>query len=419
MTPSPLTGTDGPSAQTGAAPGGVRGAGTVAGSAGTPTSGEGVRFICDGCGQERSGSRIPPGWKRDGELAVCGKCWRRDYELRAVSVPIAVESATPEFWRLMRTGWKVARRVANYYARQLYLTDDWGAVDDQKLPRYPHSPELCKRLYDFVRAYAPEYTTVSSNALMNWLRQTYLRRRFDLWIGQVSLPTYRSVPWMVRKTGWTAAQDGSAVTITCHGVRPTLKLDERECFSGQRALLARASQGDLLRGDAKLCEHGKRIMFRAAVWVPVQQRSGRVGTLCVRTSDRALLVFDVAGSSRRALRPLHLRHVMAWVRKHDDWRQSAADDTKYEKRWPSHVRRDMLEALEQRCRKANDRIATACQQVAAMVVGYADRQDLAEIRLDLEPRGYAPRFPYGRLAGNIQSAAELRGIGCARAQDAM
>ena len=219
---------------------------------------------------------------------------------------------------------------------------------------------------------------------MNWVRKTYLKRRFDTWIGKASLPTFRTVPWMVRKSGWTPDPIGGSVTITCYQGRRTLDLSASADFAPQRRLLTYAASCEYLRGDAMLCEQGKRIMFRAAVWVPV--------------------------APPRALKPLHMSHLRRSIAAHDEWRQGAAEDTKHEKRWPSHVRRDMLAALDRRCGRENNRLRTGCQQITAMIVGYAVRQNLAEIACDFADRGYVPHFPWSQLRASIASAAELRGI---------
>lgn len=403
------SGTGSPSAEVSRAPCAARAARPAVGvAADTPTpAGDGVLFACSACGAEKTARRLPPGWKRDGEHTTCATCWKTRYVLRAVSIPVRADES---LWKTMRAGWQASRRFANWYVRHLYLSDDFGAFAADKLPRYPRDAARAKRLYDASRAYAPDFTTVSSSALMHWCEQSYMRRRFEVWIGKSSLPTFRGVPWMVRRTGWTPAADGGAVTATLYGERRALALSASADFAPQRALLVRAAAGELLRGDLKLCEDGKCIMLRAAVWVPVVAARPANGTLCVSTAEDALLTFTASG--QRVIRPLRMDHLRRWIVAHDEWRQAMANDTKYEKRWPSHVRRDMLAALERRCRRANNRIATACKQIAAMIVGHAARRRFSRIELSLVDRGFLPRFPWSQLRGNIVSAAELRGIGC-------
>jgi hypothetical protein len=407
--PSRTSGSGGPSAEIGVAPGDAREARTaVAGNGDIVTSRDGAAlFRCAECGAERAARRIPPGWKRTDEHVTCGPCYRTRWTLRCVSVPVS--NVEEGFWAEMRAGWKAARRAANRCVRMLYLDDDWGdSVDTPKLPKFPADPSAEQRRYHALRAWAPEYTTVSLCALMNWVRKTYLKRRFDLWIGKASLPTFRTVPWMVRKSGWTPDPIGGSVTITCYQGRRTLDLSASADFAPQRRLLTYAASGEYLRGDAMLCEQGKRIMFRAAVWVPVQARGGATGTLTVSSDPKALVTFKIG--DRRALKPLHMSHLRRSIAAHDEWRQGAAEDTKHEKRWPSHVRRDMLAALDRRCGRENNRLRTGCQQIAAMIVGYAVRQNLAEIACDFADRGYVPHFPWSQLRASIASAAELRGI---------
>ena len=56
--------------------------------------------------------------------------------------------------------------------------------------------------------------------------------------------------------------------------------------------------------------------------------------------------------------------------------------------------------------KYNQRMASACHAIAAMLVGYADRRRFAAIRWDDSDQSFAPQFPWFRLGELISEKAD-------------
>ena len=156
------------------------------------------------------------------------------------------------------------------------------------------------------------------------------------------------------------------------------------------------------RGGARWS--GKDVACKLVAWFPRQAQATRAGTLVARSASEKLLI--ALNEKDEKLWVYNGDQLPRWAAEHRDQLQRWSEDQKAEHRPdpPFAERRSHAAA------KYNQRMASACHPIAAMLVGYAERRRFAAIRWDDSDQSFAPQFPWFRLRELIREKADQLGI---------
>lgn len=383
---------------------------------------------CVRCNTERKtsrtrkdGLRLPPSWKWDADdKPVCGDCWRKAYVLRAVTIPVAepVDATKDEMWAALRTAWEASTTAANVIVQEMLRADFVRLPSMEKIPPMP-------KVYAYGNAVHVGFygmSAASFSALEQAVQKRYRKRRFDvLWERSERPPLYQfPTPYPLRPDSWKAKIDeaGGHPLVKCSfgGRRWTLRLRGGWQFKRLLAAHKKIAEGTAVRVEASLvglCE-GKgrnkkitKLLMKMVAWFPREPQRERSGEMLVTTGGDA---FCVATIGQRDPWRLNADHVRRWIAEHEKYRQRMSDDLKFEKRWPKHVREQMLRAQDQRCRRQNHRLKNFIGVASKMIAGYAARNDVALVRWDDTDRSYLPSFPWSSFRESLGYKLDELGI---------
>lgn len=370
-------------------------------------------FVCAGTGKtvEARTDRLPRGWKRLGDATYSPEGWRERYVLRAVTLPVVspVDATWEEFRNALRTAWADTTAVANWAVRELLKADVVRTPDLEKLPPMPSL-----YLYPGAREIAPDLSTQSVVSTLQAVEQKYRAARYDMiWRRATSPPSYRyPTPYPVHNQAWKAlvGPDGEAlVSFPMGGRRWTLRLRGGPQFRRQLGQHRQIASAEALRGELAIYQRDGLVMAKLVAWLPRTERKGRSEgcTMVVRTSEGALLLYQVEGDRERKSVQDQVRR---WTAEHRRRLQGLSDDRKREKRVPAERLRAMQEQSDAWVRKHRRRIDTVLHQVTAEVAGVAERRGVTRAELDIEDRGYVESFPWHRLVERLKWKLDEAGV---------
>jgi hypothetical protein len=255
-----------------------------------------------------------------------------------------------------------------------------------------------------------------------------------IWRSEASLPRYRyPVPLPVRKQGWKVRYGNDNVPlidVTLCETPFTLRLCGGPQYRRQLKAFAQLVSGDAVRCELTLYRQrasagdhragledrnpggGQRVLYRVMVkmtaWLPRDSNDrNRTGTLEVRTGDKSFLTATMAG---RAPWTLNADHVSRWIARHRRFIDRMNEDSKFEMRWPKRKRRQMTDHRGKVVELHRRRMDSFCHQSAAMLAGYAARNEISEVRYDPKDKSYFPQFPWFKLRQLLAIKLDERGI---------
>lgn len=402
-------------------------------------------MICHGCKGEKqtTGDRVPRGWKRIGEVVLCSSCWGDRYVLRAVTFPVAssLDCTWAELWRRLSEVWRSTTAMSNWAMTRIRAVDPANPADSEqeKIPRF-----IPPYIYPEARALWPEHPTQSVISVLQTAQRRYMASRFDVaWRFAAALPTFRyPVPYPVHNRGWAATfdafggEDGAkecpVVSLRLGGERIRLRLRGGSEFRRQLAAFREIASGDAVQGELAIYPETQRgsntrrtvatagangggqrtrhrIMVKLVAWLPRKARGHRQGTLHVRTDETAFVVAVLADPER--VWTMHADLVARWQAEHSSRLQHLADDQKLERRRPRKSRERFQVARRLLVAKHRDRMDSWIQQSARQIAGFAARQRVAEVRLDLSTMGRFQSFPWYRWVERLRTVLDEERIG--------
>lgn len=391
---------------------------------------------CAKCDKERETKtdRLPPGWKRWRDQIWCQTCWHGAYRLRAATIPVAgpVDAEWDDLRAVLKECWAQATGIANWAVTELARNDMPREHDQTRIAK---APKLY--LYPGARKVEPACNPQSVVAILHAVEGRYRKARLaTIWDRTQAHPVYRfPQPYPVHNQGWSCLRgpgDTPCITVRLGDRRWVLRLRGGQEFHRQLAVwkqiaLGQACQGELSligqwvektdhRPAAEMREPGGgprrqlRVMVKMVAWLPRTARQGLEGTLYIRTSHPAFLMYHVGRDGEP--RYLHAEHVKRWEAQHRRRLQAMADDLKYEKRWPAQMRRNMLAAQDRWVAKYRDRLDSFTHETTAMLAGFARRQGVATVVLDLTDQSFCERFPWHSLREKLAYKLDAFGIDC-------
>lgn len=358
----------------------------------------------------------------------------KDTICRAVTFPFTPHSCDwPAFDELIRDCWHESTSLANWAVLELVKHDVTRTACMEKLPAYPPcSCKHCSRparkgknkgqvrkqginLYGHFQNYegraAWAGAAAAAGCVLRAVERKYQQERFGvLWRRDQSLCTYRyPYPFPVHNQNWSARYGkdrAPLVELSLPGGAVTLRLRGGSEMRRQLAGFAAIVNGARV-GEAAVYRRGDRTMLKLVCHLPRKPAGELTGTLCVRTDPNAFWVSEQDG---RQPWIVNADHVRRWIASHTAYRQRMSEDLKFEKRWPAEVRRHMLQSLDDRCRKQNDRLTTWCHEASKMLAEFARRQKVAEVIYDDANKDYLPMFPWFKLREMVRNKLDERGI---------
>jgi hypothetical protein len=348
-----------------------------------------------------------------------------------VAAPIDCE------WKELReqlaSAWAKSTRLANFLVGELSKAD---VVRSPGMVRMPKAPN--PYLYPLARALIPSLASQSVVALCNTVQRKYNEMRIAvIWRGEASLQRFRyPVPYPIPSQGWKASYLSETEKVPIVRVRfdqRTVHLRLRGGHEFRRQLGAFAQ---IVGGEAVPCqmaiyrkrvtesdsrpgvtsrENGggtkaiHRIMVKLVAWLPRSARcAGANSTMLVKTSAHEFWCAVVEG---REPWILNADHVRGWIAAHNKRISRLSQDTKYEKRIPERMRRQINDRLSLMSQKQHDRLATWNHTATAMLVGFAQRQKVMTVEYNDTDKTYLPSFPWFDLRTKLQQKLEAAGIG--------
>ena len=311
-------------------------------------------------------------------------------------------------------------RMANL-AMRLYATSDLepatGSEGKKKLPKW----KPANAVYHKCRELCPSHPSGSVTDMLQRLQGIYAKSRFEMMITcRKSLPSFTRgrLPMSVRAQNWKATADGDG-NLVCtftlgsldsEGIRrgPVSVILHRHNHERHAATYQKIVGGEIQSADMKIkpCKDGLGIAV--TVMLPRKEAAAADGVLNVRTDAESLLVWKANEDEERP--PLHADQAKRMIVAQDAQRQRWADDLKFEKRWPAHVRRRMNFRRSKSLRAWENRRVNLIRLAARMTVEFAKRRRLAKIEYDDSERSFVPRFAWAELSAAIANAAAADGI---------
>jgi len=320
--------------------------------------------------------------------------------------------------------WGLSTRAVNWAIAELYLVDQ--LVTERNGAKIGPMPSLQPGgLYAlFVRSHPDAAAWAGAkrqlSTVLNHATMKYAAKRLDvLGRGFASLPSFRfPYPYPVHNQSWfpyfgtdnvpcvSVQLPQAAETSGTTGARVHLRL---RGGPKMRRQLARFRQ--LLtakRGEMALYKRGRHTLAKLIGHFPLQApQHGEERVMLVHTDPTALWVVELPQGQPRIWNQEHIR---ALVERHRIWRQRLSEDMKAEKRMPRPNKKHMLQALEDRCRKQNDRLETFCHEMSKQLAGLAARQAVSQVLYDDRNKSWLPLFPWARLRTLLQYKLAERGI---------
>lgn len=356
------------------------------------------------CGKTTEATRYGAGWTNALGRSWCAACFDNEYTIKAATFrgsPLSCEwsEARPVIWEAMDG----ARTVANVVVRTLALRDT-GPKFDITAAR--------KAAYDAIRAKLPDFPTGSANQILQEVQKKYLEERKDIYHGKRSLPNFREVPYPFRPDRARLGMSGEIPTVTL-GMpgdrRMTFQLHRGKKSPRQMAIFLEAlkhpelfCQVSLLEVEGNASDHragtkkGASLRIKIVAYVPKVGRAPRSGALILTTTNAALLTAMDAKDNRLFI--YNGDHIRGWVEANRRKNQRLSFDRKLGASMPENS-----ELYERRMK-------TAVKQVAAHVVGYADRRRFAEICWLPTVHRYVKSFRWADLETRIGILCKERGI---------
>lgn len=379
-------------------------------------------MICAHCHVNRGREdRLPMGWTRDGTAILCPACWSDRYMMRSITIPVAAPTSCD--WRELRPildgAWAEARRLGNWALRQLALADEAlrapGEKSPGKMPRV-YLYGLAGERYD-----RWDQWRGSKGAALCILRQAesrYRTSRYDVWRGIASLPSYRDdLPYPLDADQWaTTIDDGGALlcTLALPGGRVTLRLKGGPGFRRQRAAVEQAIDGTAHKGEAAIYQRRRAsgpsyLAVKLCLWLPrkIAATNGE-RTLAVRSDAESMWIAQP--SWRDEPWRLHGDDIRARIVGHSRWRQRRADDLKHEKRWPEHVRAQMVADGESRLKRHAQRVDSWLHESTAALGGFAARNRVSCVVYDDTNHDWCETVPWSLLRERLKYKLHELGI---------
>ena len=389
----------------------------------TKANGSTGEMLCSVCGRivkakKPASRRLPKGWKNHQERLYCGACLRKNFILRAVTLPVAgpLDGTWDELNAILRIMFIRTTQISNWMMTQLYARDvrrttppplaGEQAKDADKMPPPKHT-----YLYPEARPLFPELPPQSVAAIEQAVTRKYNARamRYKVnWTAQASLPVFRyPTPFPVHNQSWSVLIENNFPVVSARmgDAWIRFRLHGGVRYRRQISAVLQIVSGTAVPGEMALYRQGTDLLCKMAAWLPRRENtSERIDALTVRTATDALVeTFNVKDER---VWTYHGDHLVRLIARHRAMLQRLADDSKAESRPvpPFAERRRRASA------KMRHRLKTDCQTIAAMIAKYAVRRRFRLIRYDDTERSFCVDFTWYQLKQYLSQKCDELGL---------
>lgn len=380
---------------------------------------------CNLCNKEVAGERLPRGWKRHNKHIHCANCWKEQFCIRAITIPVLRPLGKglgwPDLRTALTTAWGQTTMCINWMTSQLYIRDELRMPEQEKLGKMPKI-----YLYPEARELFPDLPSSTVSALERAVKSKYAKKRYQtIWTGESSLPNARyPQPFVQANQSWKATyepagKDGGdlvpCVSLPLIGAqRWVLQLKGGKEFARRLADFKCFVDGTAIKGEIAISrkrvggngtDHGNgvtardsggqsfrtRVAVKMVGWFPKRAQKAR-GSLILKTEPGSFLLALDEKANR--IRQWHCDHVRRWAAEHARQLQRWSDDQKCEQR-PKASYQSRREAA---VFKYRNRITSFQKEVAAQVTGVCRRRRFASVKYDDSCRDYMTRFDWSGFA---------------------
>lgn len=398
-------------------------------------------YICSECASEGNPSKgkigqptMPKGWKKRGDNLVCSKCWKGKWKLRAITVPVDTIEGMEwgEFLHLCREAWMQAAKAKTYAILQL-LRAEAGQEAGAKLQNKEKT-----NIYRDIREKFPTLASRTAACLARIATSDWAGDRFDCLVRGIRSPrTYKfPQPFPITAQAYTIRNLDGIITVAGTGAtdldfnnkRLKILLRKGSVFRRANKTLARAISEGWLLGELAIApkrdasgpirirrpggDQGYKVRpaVKICLYMPKEDMIAKdaTDTLYVRTAREELLHYYL--ESDKEPRMLAFRQVKRRQREHDIKVQRFSEDMKFEKRWPKSIRDRMTGSQDSHNRRFMNFMDTTIKDCAAMLIGFAKRNGVRVIVIDMKDKSFAEHFPWRRLLDRITIKAQEYGI---------
>jgi len=286
-------------------------------------------------------------------------------------------------------------------------------------------------LYHTIGALFPTLKGTTASIVDRKTKELYNAKRFDIYRGVTSLPTYREQPFPLSSQSCSLDKmaDGRvAISFKLGERRWTLPLGNRAHFARQLSAMDKIIDGSALQVESRIGEakcgsthrpsgtgrdgggqkNGTRVVATIVCWLPKRDNAFVLsGTLLVRTGPTSFLRARMMGRTSNE-RWSHEDHVRKWVAAHRRRLQRMSDDQKVERR--VGIEPSLASARERICDRQFRRIDSFIHQKSTQVAELALRLRASEVVYDDNDGSWVSSFPWFKFWSTLEYKLSERGI---------
>lgn len=342
--------------------------------------------------------KLPNSWMRWGDSTWCDGCWRKAFIRRGIVLPVHSCTDLPwaDFVNRLYAAWRASTRCANWAIQQLLALDHMPISAETKLPKMP-AVYLYGLHQDSGEPFA-DIRAATRQCIFREVQSKYMKKRFDVLVrGDAAPPVYRfPFPIIIDESSWRFV--GREVNLLLGDSRVTLVLAKknrhRQIRQIQQIIDGEAVPGAIsiyrvragnTEEKTKRAGGGNsvswRYMLKIGAWLPREaekEKSEREASISLGGASFCTIRVDTYD------RPwvLNAPQVIGMIRAHAKRVHQFSEDLKYEKRWPTQIRRRMTERLDIICSTHRRRMESWMHQSTAMVANYCARHGVASLRIE-------------------------------------
>ena len=354
--------------------------------------------------------KLPRGWKRWQDNTICSQCWKKQYVLRSVYLPIASpitkgisREERVECWKILRdklkVAWRQSTEASRWALKQLLANDIIRTKEDKKLPPMPP-------IYLYGMGNWNGWAG-SAAAVLRTIEKQYKEKRYDMiWRGNSRLPDVRYPrPYPVKPNGWNLEFIEEKPIFTVALLEISVRLKGGHHYKSHTETLHQIANKAVLSGEASIYPNNRgQIIIRISYWKAIKDLNvKKTGTLSIRT-DKDRFLIGTSGSEKWVINADRIRQCIV---KHDKYQKRMREDLKLERRPMDKLEK---EDSKKSSNKFNHRINSFIKEAAAQIIGYTVRRKFARLQVDLTCKDYLNHFPWFNFTQQLKNKAQENNI---------
>ena len=353
---------------------------------------------------------------------------------RAIEMPIAWPSdkeTQQAFGKAINRSLDASAHIANRVQAEYYRQDAAGHAYKESgkiaLPKLDRNAgyKVARAAPEAQNMPAGSASAIATNVFQKWTGKDSngWPRRISALTGNSSVPSYRSMPYPIRKQEvWGKRRHPHLgrggepfIWLPLVGDSGTewweiqLKHKAKRGHRRQYDTFKKIVEGEVSSGEVQIYQktgaNRHVVMCKIVVQLPVQPTAEQQGTLVVRTRPDKLLVASKRGNPKDW--SYNARHIREMIYNKRDRDQELREDSKAEY---NKAGRGPRKRLQRESIKHNKRVKHFLHNCSKHIVGYARRCRVQSLIFDDTDRSYLPAFAYSEIQSMIKQKCDEAGI---------